>query len=208
MLSPIGVFSPPVSAADGSAPAGTLAIRFGRWRYNYDDAAHETYGVTWVHTVGSRSRAAVTGAYNYIACAYCPGWVIGGVDFESALARGVISSSIRRPVWASLAVRASAGGGHLRVDTGSVARSIAVEAPMYMRVRWSTNHDLSASLTPGLGYGRMSGAGSSDGGVRPMLGLTTAWNLKGPLAIELGGHRVFVKGGPVELGVSFTWGSQ
>ena len=82
---------------------------------------------------------------------------------------------------------------------------MALEAPMGVHVRYHTDLDLTASLNPGVGYGSMWAPDGTNGGVLPMLGVTVASSLTSSLGIELGAHRVFVAGGPVEMGVSLVW---
>ncbi len=207
MLSPIGALTPTVSAAVDTPPTNMFALRFGRWRYNSDDAAHEAYAVTWSRALGSRSRASITAGYLYLSCTNCGGWEVAGLDFETLLWHPAIHPFEGRPAKASLGARFSVGAGLLRQDPAAVARSTALEAPIDFCVRYSTSHELRASLTPGLGYGSMwaQGAGS-DGGVLPMLGFTVASDLTSSAGMELGAHRVFIAKGPLELGVSLTWG--
>jgi hypothetical protein len=206
MLSPIGAFTPAISIGSPASPGNTVALRFGRWRYNTDDAAHETYGVSWFRALGSRARASITGGYAYLSCVDCGGWEVVGLDLETSLWQRVVRADAIHPVRTSLSGRFSAGGGFLRGAPGSVARSVAVEAPIDFHVRYRTGHELRASLTPGLGYGSMWAPGGSDGGLLRMLGLTVASDLTSSLGIELGTHRVFIDRGPVELGVSLVWG--
>jgi hypothetical protein len=207
MLSPIGALNPTISGADAQAPTDAIALRFGRWRYNTDDAAHETYAVTWSHALGSRTRGSFTAGHLFLSCAQCGGWEVAGLDFESTLWQAAMDPLTTRPARASLGARLALGGGLLRGDPASVARSTALEVPIDVSVRYRTTHELRASLTPGLGYGSMwaQGAGS-DGGMLPMLGLAVASALTSSLGMELGAHRVFIAGGPFELGVSLIWG--
>lgn len=206
MLSPIGSLNPTISGTDVPVPS-QLALRFGRWRYNTDDAAHEAYALTWSRAIGSRWSGSLTAGYLLVSCGNCEGWEVAGLDFESALWRGEARSLSDHPVHTSLGARFSAGAGLLRGDPASVARSAALETPIDLHVRYGTARELRASLTPGLGYGSMwSHDTGSDGGVLPMLGLTVASDLTSSFGMELGSHRVFIKGGPLELGVSLIWG--
>ena len=204
MVSPMGAFIPTEGGATTEASRNSLALRFGRWRYNADDAAHETYGLTYARAVGSRSRASVTAAYVYVACVDCGGWGAWGVDFESRLLQVEGRQSLRRAA-TNVGVRISAGGAGLRGPPHSIARTAALELPVGVRVHYRASHDVRVSLSPGVGYGNMWGPSGSDGGVLSMLGITVGSDLTSSLGMELGAHRVFIAGGPLDLGVSFAW---
>jgi hypothetical protein len=204
MVSPTGAFIPSGDDATAEFPRNSLALRFGRWRYNTDDTAHPTYGVTLSHAVGSRSRASVTGAYVYVSCGECGGWEVSGIDFESRLRYAEHGESLHQ-LATSLGVRVSASGARLRTPPHTVARSVAIEVPVSIRIRCPASHDLWASVSPGLGYGNMWGPSGSDAGVLGTLGITAGSALTSSLGMELGARRVFIAGGPVDFAASFVW---
>jgi hypothetical protein len=207
MLSPIGALSPRISAAIDTTPANAFALRFGRWRYNRDDAPHEAYALTWSRALGSRARGSVTAGYLFLRCANCGAWEVAGLDVASSLWQSEVHPFMGHLAHASFGTRFTVGGGLLRGDPASVARSAALEAPIDFRMRYRPSHEVRASLTPGLGYGSMwAHAAGSDGGALPMLGLTVALDMTSLVGMELGAHRVFIAGGPLELGFSLVWG--
>lgn len=199
MVSPVGAF-PTSDDATNEARPNSLALRFGRWRYNADDAAHETYGLTLSHAVGSRSHASLTGAYVHVSCGDCAPWAAWGADVESRVLEMVTQGTST-----TLGFRLSAGGAGLRGAPRSIARTVAFEMPVSVRVRYGTHNVAWASLNPGAGYGNMWGPSGSDGTTLQMLGMTVGSNLTSSLGVELGAHRVFIAGGPIDLGISFAW---
>ena len=204
MVSPVGAFVATGSGVTAGSPTNSLALRVGQWRYNADDAAHGIYGLTFSRGVGSRSRASVTGGYVHVACGDCVGWAIWGVDLETRMLQAGRGERLWQP-GTTLGVRLSAGGGGLRGRPHSIARTAALQMPVDVRVRYHTNHYVWASLNPGVGYGNVWGPSGSDGGVLPMLGATMGLGLTSSLGIELGAHRVYIAGGPLDVGASFAW---
>src|SRR5258708_5165185 len=204
MVSPTGAFIPTGDDPTATFPRNSLALRFGRWRYNADDTAHPTYGLTLTHAVGSRSRLSLTGAYVYVSCGECGGWGVSGIDFESRLRYTEHGESLHQ-VATSLGVRGSARGARLRSPPHTVARSAALEVPMSVPVRYRAGRDLWGSVSRGLGYGNMWGPSGSDAGVLGTLGMTAGLDLTSFLGMELGARRVFITGGPFDFAASFVW---
>src|SRR5437867_2250129 len=62
MLSPFGALPP--LARDGQDTRNALAVRYGRWRFNGDDAPHNNFGATLAMPLSAaRSEITATGAY-------------------------------------------------------------------------------------------------------------------------------------------------
>lgn len=207
MVSPTGAFIPTGDDPMAAFPPNSLALRFGRWRYNADDTSHPTYGLTLSHAVRSRSRVSLTGAYVHVSCDECGGWQVSSIDFESRLGATEPGEGLHR-VATSIGVRVSASAARLRSPPHTIARSAALEVPMSLSIRYREGHDLWASLSPGLGYGNMWGPSGSDAGVLRTLGVTTGLALTSSLGMELGARRVFIVGGPVVFAASFAWAFQ
>jgi hypothetical protein len=204
LVSPIGAFIPLGEGPTANSPTNSVAIRYGRWRYNIDDADHGIYGLTWSHAAGSRSRASITGGYAHVSCDGCEAWAMWGADFESRVLE-VDRGEGRHPVTATLAARVSVGGGGLRGPPHSISRTAAFEMPVAVRLRYRTGRDVWASLSPGAAYGNLWGPTSSDGAVLGMLGTVAGCQLTSFLGMELGARKVFITGGPIDFGASLVW---
>src|SRR5881397_1252943 len=67
MLSPFGALPPIASDAHDARPA--LAIRYGRWGFNGDNAPHNNFGATVaIPLSAARSEITATGAYLSFTC--------------------------------------------------------------------------------------------------------------------------------------------
>ena len=83
-----------------------MAVGYGRWRYDPDDAVHDDLGVTWSHGLGIReTQLSLTGAYELVECPTCSGSVMGGIDLESTLLSHATKDVTRDSARTSLAIR-------------------------------------------------------------------------------------------------------
>ena len=136
VLSPVGAL-PPVADDLGDMTSGVneLLLRYGRWRYDSDDAVHDNLGVTWSHGLGiARAQLSLTGAYELVECPTCSGWVSGGLDVQSTLWDHGFARTDRRPIRMGLGVRVSLGGAKYLGPEGSTAGSAAVSWTVASRV--------------------------------------------------------------------------
>src|SRR6202171_6087541 len=123
MLSPLGALAPIArDPGEGDAHQSDLWLRYGRWRYDVDDAIHSSFGVTLFR----RPRSANTELFFTVAslalsCPNCSSWLSGGVGFESTFRRcGVVGGA-----WRTLAVRADIGGARYGGEERTTAASAA-----------------------------------------------------------------------------------
>jgi hypothetical protein len=202
MLSPVGAFSPvagdPREIARG---ADLLTLRYGRWLYDAEDAVHDNIGLAWSRSLGfARTRLTLTGAYGLVECPSCSTLVIGGIDLQSTLFTRSVAAPNARPAAAGVGLRVSIGGGRELSTSASTASSAAIAVPFDIAVPFGKTSLLSATLVPGFGFGRTSSADLSESGFLPMLGAAIAWTVTPSLGIDLGMQRVFIAGGPIQIG--------
>ncbi|MDB4875783.1 MAG: hypothetical protein JWM41_2229 [Gemmatimonadetes bacterium] len=208
MLSPFGALPPRVADSDvADRPKTEVLLRYGRWKYDIDDAAHNNFGLTLARELPFWStEVALTGAYLSLQCGGCSNWMIAGLDVESTLWRQTFAPLARGTVNATVGVRASVGGARNSGQETSHASSIALAVPIGLGVATGRHSYLDVAILPGVGTGEIAGADRAEGGTLPSLGAAVAWRLDSGLGIELGVEKIFIGGGPSQLGVGLSWG--
>jgi hypothetical protein len=206
MLSPFGAFAPLVGNDAGNRRPTELSVRYGRWEFSDDDAAHNNFGLTLARALPfAGTEIALTGAYLSVQCGDCPSWFLGGVDVESGVWRHLFSRSGRQAM-GSVRVRASVAGARNSETEPSNARSAALSVPIGLGIGVGRYSVLDAEIVPGIGYGRIAGPGRLEGGYRPALGGVLSWQGQSGLGVHLGVQEIFVHRGPITLGVGLSWG--
>jgi hypothetical protein len=202
MLSPIGALAPVAGDSRELANgADVLALRYGRWRYDAEDAVHDNVGVAWSHTLGfAKTRLTVTGAYGMVECPSCASLMIGGLDLQSTLVSRDIPARSSRPVSTSVGFRVSFGGGREVGSSATSAASAAVALPIDIAVPFRKAALLCASITPGFGFGRTAGIDLSESGFLPTLGAAISWIATPSIGVGFGVQRIFITGGPTQIG--------
>jgi hypothetical protein len=207
MLSPAGALAP-VAHAPGDLPAGAteLSLRYGRWTYDSDDAVHDNVGLTWLRGLGfAHAQLSITGMYEAVECPTCSGWASGDVTVESTLwTHHAASEGLRHPE-TEIGLRFSVGGARYLGAEASTAGSAALTVPLNISVPlWGTSL-MCASLFPGYGFGHVTGADIGAGGFLPILGAAVSLTVTSRLAVNVGAQRVFIAGGPTQLGAALAF---
>ncbi|MBI3567655.1 MAG: hypothetical protein HY084_05565 [Gemmatimonadetes bacterium] len=207
MLSPAGALTP-VAHDPGEVAAGAreLSLRYGRWRYDADDAVHDNIGVTWTYHFGrARTQLAITAAYGLVECPTCSGWTMGGVDLQSTAYSRDFATSSPRPITAGVEVRGSLGFARYRGEGTPTAVSASLVMPLEVSLPVPLESRVTLALIPGFGYGEITSADAAEGTVLPMLGGAVAWSVTSRLSINLGLQRVVLQGGPMQIGTAVSW---
>ena len=204
VVSPVGALPPVLSEpADGSG-RGVLAIQFGRWRYDIDDAIHNNFGVTVGKRLGSSSTSvSVTMAYLSLSCE-CSGWASGGVAVRSAIWSWLPASVERRPEL-HVSLDADVGGGHFAGEGHANAYSGAIGVDLGGSVRVAGGSRLSLVVIPGLGIGHLNSADVTATGYRPLIGAAASWQFRHGVALDAGMRRIVLRGGPTQFGGGVSW---
>jgi hypothetical protein len=207
MLSPVGALAPVARDPGEMASRGNeLSLRYGRWRYDADDAVHDNIGLTWSHSLGfAKSLLSLTGAAGLVECPTCSAWELGGVDLQSTLWDRTFAGAHGRPITAGAGLRASVGGARYRGSDASSAVSAAIAMPIDIALPLSEAASLCASIVPGFGFGRIEGTDLAESGMLPMVGAAVAWTLTSNLGLDLGVQRIVIAGGPTQLGAALSW---
>ena len=205
MLSPVGALAPLArDPSDDDTRQANVWIRYGRWRYNVDDAIHNTVGATVFRPIPfplPGSELALTGAFVSLSCSLCPSWISGGASLSSTLwQQGEIDEQS-----SSLGVRADIGGAHYRGSSQTDAGSFATAVVAGLGVPLILNWHLSATMSPGIGVGRIALADGIHSGTRRTLGAALALIHQSGLALNFGLQKIMIAGGPTEVGAGLGW---
>ena len=206
MLSPIGALSPvagdPREIANG---ADVLLLRYGRWRYDSEDAVHDNIGLSWSRSLGfARTQLTLTGAYGLVECPSCSSLLIGGIDLQSTLLVRGFAGWNARPIGAGVGLRLSLGGGSVLSSASTTATSAAIALPIELALPFRRHSLLCASVVPGFGFGRTASADLTESGFLPTLGAAISWTITPSVGVNLGVRRIFIDGGPTQIGGAFT----
>jgi hypothetical protein len=203
MLSPIGALAPIAhDGGEGDARQSDLWIRYGRWRYNVDDAIHNNLGVTLFRRPRSvNTELSVTAAYLSLSCPTCSSWLSGGVSLQSTFRRvGAVDSA-----WRSLAVREDIGGARYLGEGHTTAASAAVTVVLSGGVPFVRQSHLSYMFSEGLGLARIAFVDGIDGGFRPILGAALAWTFGSGFGLNVGMERIILPDAPPQIGMGLSW---
>lgn len=205
MLSPVGALAPLVrDPLDDDTRQPNMWVRYGRWRYNSDDAIHNNVGVSVFHAIPSplpSTELSLTAAYVSLSCSACPPWISGGVGVSSTLwQNGEIDE-----LFSTLGVRTEVGGAHYRGTSQTEAASVATAVVAGVGVPLILDWHLSATVSPGIGSGKVALADGIHRGSRGTLGAAMALIHKSGLAINVGVQKIMIAGGPAEMGAALGW---
>jgi hypothetical protein len=206
ILSPIGALAPLArDPVDDEARQTNVWLRYGRWKYDAADAIHNNIGLTVFRQVPfAGSELSITGAYLSLSCALCPSWVSGGASLQSTLWQdGALDERS-----GSVGLRADVGGAHYRGSSQTTAASAAGAVVVGIGLPLTGHSHLSASVSPGIGVGRIALVDGIHSGARRTLGAAVAWIHSSGLALNVGMQRIVIAGGPTQLGAGIGWNRQ
>jgi hypothetical protein len=206
VVSPIAALPPMATDNGTSTPErSTLDIRYGRWRYDIDDAIHDNVGVTFTQRIGSSATSvSLTGAYLSLSCE-CSGWGSAGVSILSQLWSSALPGPQQSRHSMHLGLNLAAGGARYAGSGAASGLSAAGELEVGGSTSFVAGSRLALSVFPGFGLGHLSSADATATGTRPMLGAAAAWTFRHGVALSLGAERVFLEGGPTQLGAGISW---
>lgn len=198
----------PLARLPGELAAGgsDISLRYGRWRYDPDDAVHDTFGLTWARGLAFwRTRVEITAAYSLAECPTCDGSAIGGIDLESRLWEHGLPDGQSNPVRTGVSLRVSLGGAKNLGADHSVAGSTAITVPLDIAFPLGRKILLGMSVQPGFGYGHIGGTEFGAGGVLPLYGASVSLHAGSRAGVHVGMERVVIDGGPTLIGAAFSW---
>jgi hypothetical protein len=173
----------------------------GRYSHLSSDAGNgNSFGASFYHRAGM--NAAVSGTLGYATAANCAadcGTLLLGADVHSTLwnnkPRGTAATK-------SVNLQSSLGYGS---GTGVSYLSFAVGVPLSFSMRRSSTARVSAFLTPGFGWGKVSQDGAAaESGTRPMIGAGAAWLAASGWGVHASFNKVIVDGGGNTFGLGYS----
>jgi hypothetical protein len=205
-LSPVGALAPLASyPVDDDSRQTNVWLRYGRWRFDGNDAVHNNIGLTVVRQLPFQtSELSVTAAYLSLSCPTCPAWVSGGASLQSTLWQH--GSSDERS--GRIGLRADVGAAHYRGTSQTNAASAAGAVVVGFGLPVTGESHLSATVSPGIGAGRIALADGIHSGARRIVGASLAWIHSSGLAVNVGMQRIVIRGGPTQLGAGLGWGRE
>lgn len=206
IVTPVGALPPRVHdplLRDGQRME--LAFRYGRWRYDQDDAIHNDFGLTVARALGiAHTSISVTAAYLSLSCGTCGAWISGGLEAQTPLISHQLAGDSLRDVTASASLITSAGAARYLGEGRASAGSVAAAASFALTFPIASSRMLVAIL-PGIGIGRFASVDQDAYGTRPMMGASAAWILPWGTVVDLGFRHVYIDGGPSQIGLGLSW---
>jgi hypothetical protein len=206
IVSPVGAFAP--LARDGLVAGGDarteLALRYGRWRYDVDDAIHNDLGLTLSRGLGP-VQVALTTEFLSLSCGTCGSWFGAGVAASRMIIARRLAGPVASPLLLTAGVSGSAGIARFQGDGAATGRSASVSAPLGLAFGLSHASRVAVSVVPGVGVGRFNSVDESAHGTRPMLGLALAAMIGPHLVVDVGTQRILIDAGPTALGGGLAW---
>ena len=207
MLTPVGALTPTAhDPAPVAAGAQEIAVRYGRWKFDADDAIHDNVGFMWSrHLAFLHSTFSAVAGYAMIECHSCDGWVMGGADLRTELWHGDVAEIVDRPVTVGAGLRVAAGSAAYRGTGTGFASSLSAVVPLDASVPIGRSSRLLTSFVTGLGYGSLSGETTRSAAVLPIVGWSLAFFPGTHLGFNAGWQRVLLVNTPSQFGVALSW---
>ena len=100
----------------------------------------------------------------------------------------------------SVGLRSEVGGTHYRGSSQTTAASATTAVVVGVGLPLNGQSHLSASVSPGIGVGRIALVDGIHSGTRRTLGAALAWTHSSGVAVNLGMQRIVIAGGPTQMG--------
>lgn len=206
MLTPAGAFTPVVVAPamkDGER-LPVFLVRGGTWKLE-GGRSNYTFGGTMAAPIFRRATLSATVGYFKPGCdpgVNCDGTLMAGADLEAPVVERVVSQATSRTVL-NARLKGSLGYGKFMGGTESNLFSAVASVPLSARRDMTNSGSLSAFISPGIGYGKVSeNLQPSQSGSRPLMGGGVAWTTADGIGLHLGAQRIFLEAGSATL-----WGA-
>lgn len=199
LSTPAGALGPMVVSPGtrGENAFSGFSVRFANFSPKGGGDGTNTLGATYAFKAGSNAAIGATAGYLMPGCTGCDGQFMAGADLNSTLWNNTSGASINLQ-------GAFGWGNDSQNDVTSI--SLALGFPFaYSRVAADKSR-LSGFVTPGYGWGRMSGGGASMNAGLPMVGVGGGWEAAGGWGLHASFQKVFisnVSGNTFGLGFSY-----
>jgi hypothetical protein len=166
-------------------------------RYGTQEDLH-SFGVGGDFRVGSSGRSAVT--LGYSTCDGCDGTLMLGADYIAPLTRSALGAGTTPPAL-TISINPSLGFAKAMEGEGT-ALAAGVGLPVAVATG-DAGARIAAFVSPGIGFGRLSGSGESESGVRPMLGGGAGVRF-GQITVSASAQKVFIDDGEIQFGLGVS----
>jgi hypothetical protein len=212
----LSLIQTPVGAlpAIDAAPTGTgndrsqvWAVRATSWKFNGAADRNNTIAGSVIAPVGT--NASFTATVGYLKMGGGDGTYMLAADYERPLWESAPTAG--SPLGFSIAGKGSGGFGHFTGGSGYNVGSFAASLPIGARYVMANKSALSVHVTPGYGFGKLSGgSGGVDNGsgTRPLIGFGGAFTTASGFGFHLGMQKVVIQGNaPWTTGLAFSFPS-
>lgn len=205
VVSPVGA----VPSVVGPQGRDGIVLRYGRWRYDADDAIHDDVGLTLFRQVGPHgTRVSVTGGWLSLSCNDCQPWLSGGLDVETPLYARQLAGNPQDGVVAELSLRLSGGGARYLGDGHAVGYSAAVLLPLSISAPVAGGSRVALGIAAGAGVGRLSSADNDAYGTLRIVGVGARFAFANGIVLEANEQWLALPRAPAQLGLSLGWTRQ
>jgi hypothetical protein len=202
---PVGALAPLMITPGAKVEKSFNAVT-GRYSHFSSDAGNaNSFGASFYHRAGM--NAAVSGTLGYATAADCVadcGTLLVGADVHSTLWNSKPNNKSR----GTAATKSVNLQGSLGYGSGTDVKymSFAVGVPLSFSMPRTSGARVSAFVTPGFGWGKVSQTGAAaESGTRPMIGAGAAWLARGGWGLHASFNKVIVDGGGNAFGLGYSW---
>lgn len=193
-VTPVGAL--PLMARSTMFDAGPAPASFNA-RYGTQDELH-TFGVGGDFRAGGSGRAALT--LGYLTCDGCDGILMLGPDYITPVIRSAIGTGTTPPAF-TVSLNPSLGLAKPMEGEGTaLAANVGLPVAVAMG---EAGARVAAFISPGIGFGLLSGSGESESGMRPMLGGGLGVRL-GQMTLSGSVQKIFIEGGEIQYGLGIA----
>ena len=203
MYTPIGALAP-MSAGPlkGAATSGnSVAFRVATYKPDGATDSFNTLGGTFTTKAGT--NAVVNANLGYMMCGTDCGAIMAGADLIAPMWSR--PSTPENSTAFSANLQGSFGYGMDQSPADASMMSAAVAVPLGVSMEQASKARLSAFVTPGFGWGRMSVTSTSESGTRPFFGVGGEWMAPAGWALHVAIQKVMIDNGPTNVGAGFNW---
>jgi len=173
--------------------ANAFGLRLSHFAQEGTDGTNNLAG-SYFMKAGSNALVGATAGYIMPGCDGCDGVFNAGLNLSSTL-------------WSSTGganVGLSGDLGWAKEDDVT-ALSAAIGVPLGFSIQQASKSTVSFFVQPAFGYGRLSAAGESESGTRPIIGAGAAWTAAGGWGLHAAFNKVMIEEGGNTFGVGFSY---
>lgn len=200
VTTPVGAFAPTIYVAPSSRAERRWGaqVRYGHWQFASDDDNTTNLGVGFAFPAGAGRLGIEVGRTTKKECADCDAWMLGGsLDLPLKTAESGLAFTLNP----ELGFMTESGDYDLSCLAAAV--NVSVSFP----VAAGANATVVPFVSPGAGFGRVSGGGDSESGQRLLIGGgISIVNPKSGLQATASASKIFIENGATVFGIAIGIG--